>query len=56
MERGQPPKSADEWIAILTKWIDPTVVGPEDKPYIPAIRIPTGNRGSTATPGAPREV
>ncbi len=39
MERGQPPKSPDEWIAILTRWIDPTVVGPDDKPYVPAIRM-----------------
>lgn len=40
MERNQPPKAADEWMAILTCEIDQTVVGPENKPYIPAIRIP----------------
>jgi hypothetical protein len=39
MERRQPPKSPEEWVAILTRWIDPMVVGPEDKPYIPAIRM-----------------
>lgn len=56
MERGQPPKGATEWIAVLTKWIDPTVVGPDDKPYIPALRIPTSSRESSARPHAPREV
>lgn len=40
MERGQPPKAPDEWIAILTRWVDQTIVGPEDKPYVPAIRLP----------------
>ncbi len=58
MERGQPPKANNEWIAILTRWIDPQIVGPEDKPYIPAIRIPTRDEGaqrSTASPGVPRE-
>jgi hypothetical protein len=40
MERGQAPKGAEEWIAVLTRWIDPQIVGPEDKPYIPAIRVP----------------
>ncbi len=58
MERGQPPKASNEWIAILTRWIDHQIVGPEDKPYIPAIRIPTRDEGaqrSTAGPGVPRE-
>ena len=41
MERGYPPKGADEWLAILTRWIDPQIIGPEDKPYIPAIRLPS---------------
>ena len=39
MERGQPPKAPDEWIAILTRWVDATIVGPEELPYIPAIRM-----------------
>jgi len=59
MERGQPPKAPNEWIAILTRWIDPTVVGPEDAPYVPAIRIPSAGRATaaprSAMPGVPRE-
>ena len=58
MERGQPPKGTDEWIAILTRWIDHTVVGDESKPYIPAIRLPAVMDGETPTSattlGAPR--
>ncbi len=58
MERGQPPKAPDEWIAILTRWIDPTVVGDESKPYIPAIRLPAVSEAqpqSASAVGAPRE-
>lgn len=57
MERGQPPKAPDEWIAILTRWIDPTVVGPEDKPYVPAIRMTTSGRVvGAAQPGASPDI
>lgn len=41
MKRGQPPKGTDEWLAILTRWIDDQVVGSEELPYVPAIRIPS---------------
>jgi hypothetical protein len=41
MRRQMKPKSHDEWLAILTKWIEATVCGDESLPYVPAVRVPT---------------
>jgi hypothetical protein len=38
-ERGQRPKRADEWLATLVSWVTPTIVGPVDAPYVPAVRV-----------------
>jgi hypothetical protein len=39
IERRQRPKRTDEWLAIKTSWVDAMVVGPEDAPYVPAVRV-----------------
>jgi hypothetical protein len=39
IERRQPRKRAYEWIAVKVTWIDQCVVGPEDAPYVPAVRV-----------------
>jgi hypothetical protein len=39
LERRLPPKRADEWLAILTSWIDHKVIGSSDLPYVPAVRV-----------------
>lgn len=38
-ERSMAPKQGDEWLAIKSRWIDPTVVGDASLPYVPALRI-----------------
>jgi len=39
-ERGQPYKRADEWLAILTTWVETHLTNNDpDLPYIPAVRI-----------------
>jgi hypothetical protein len=40
-ERGQPYKRADEWLAILTTWIETHMTNNDESlPYIPAVRLP----------------
>lgn len=39
-ERHISPKSPDEWVAVLSTWVDAYQKGPENAPYIPAIRTP----------------
>lgn len=38
--RHMPPKRPNEWIAVLTTWVDSYKKGPDGTPYIPAVRIP----------------
>jgi hypothetical protein len=38
-ERELPPKRTEEWLALLTRWIDHQVVGAPGLPYIPAVRV-----------------
>jgi len=37
--RGHKPKAAGEWVATKVVWIEPTVVGSPELPYVPAVRI-----------------
>ena len=37
-KRKVSPPMRDEWMAIKSYWVDPYVKGPENKPYIPAMR------------------
>jgi len=43
-KRRVEPRKPDEWIAVLTYWRDAYVKGPEEKPYIPAVRIGSGGQ------------
>jgi hypothetical protein len=36
--RGHKPKEAGEWVATKTIWIESTVVGSPELPYIPGMR------------------
>lgn len=38
MERKVPALRTGEWIAILVSWVDAYVKGPDDAPYVPAVR------------------
>lgn len=40
-QRHITPKSPDEWIAVKSSWIDSYQKGPDDAPYVPAVRTPT---------------
>jgi hypothetical protein len=31
-------KSSDEWVAVLSSWVDEHVKGPESAPYVPGVR------------------
>ena len=42
MERHERPKSHDEWLAIKVSWIKSHQRGPEDAPYVPALRVLPG--------------
>lgn len=43
-KRGIEPKSEYEWVALKVINVSPHVRGPEDKPYVPAMRILRGDR------------
>jgi len=50
-ERGQPYKRADEWLAILTTWIESHMSSLDEKlPYIPACRLPGNVRARRRQP------
>jgi hypothetical protein len=34
------PKKPDEWLAIKTAWVTDYQKGPDDAPYVPAVRVP----------------
>lgn len=38
LQRGHLPKEPTEWLALKVTNVRDTIVGPEDKPYLPAIR------------------
>ena len=42
MERHERPKGHDEWLAVKTSWVKSHQRGPEDGPYIPALRVLPG--------------
>lgn len=44
--RELAPKRSDEWMAIKVSWIDDTIVGDENLPYIPAVRVPANKKAS----------
>jgi hypothetical protein len=39
-QRQVAPKRINEWVAVLSTWVDSYQKGPENAPYIPAIRVP----------------
>lgn len=47
LQRGLATKRPNEWLAIKTSWVEAHLRGPEDKPYIPAIRRLPGRRPVT---------
>jgi hypothetical protein len=61
-ERGQPPRQANEWIAIKRFWKNSYVKGPDDSPYIPSTRKATkgvlaiDNKSNFEESGPPDEV
>ena len=46
LKRGFVTKKSDEWLAIKVIWVDEHQRGPEDGPYIPALRT-TGSKERT---------
>jgi hypothetical protein len=42
LERHERPKSHDEWLAIKVSWVKSHQRGPEDAPYVPALRVVPG--------------
>lgn len=46
-ERGLEGKAAEEWLAILVIWRESHTKGPEDKPFIPAMRKSARKREHT---------
>lgn len=43
-ERFVRPKTPDEWMALKVCWVRPYTKGPEDAPYVPAVRQQPGRR------------
>ena len=37
--RGMQPKRPHEWVAVKAAWVESYIKGPEDKPYVPSIRL-----------------
>ena len=37
-ERGKPLKQRGEWLAFKVSWVNDYIKGPEDSPYVPAVR------------------
>ena len=50
LKRGHVVKKPDEWVAIMAVWIDEYQKGPEDGPYIPALRTTGGKESSFEVP------
>lgn len=38
-QRGKEQKKRGEWLAVKVVWVDAYIKGPEDKPYIPSLKV-----------------
>jgi hypothetical protein len=44
--RGIPLRGGNEWLAVKSFWVSEHIKGPEDKPYVPALRVTADQTGS----------
>lgn len=48
VRRGHKPKGRDEWLAVKVRWIENTVIGDPNLPYVPAVRVPAEDLGKAS--------
>lgn len=53
--RGIPLRGGGEWLAVKVFWVSEHIKGPEDKPYVPAVRVTATATEKEATAHEPDE-